>query len=368
MSKDTISSLVIWAAFLLNTVNAINGIAEMENNLMSRILEVTFNNNEVAYALNAQANGIYPYGFPFTLNLTMGCFFGCKYCYSPITLRKVIENKRDSFFSEVTVRNGIPDALKKDLERYSSLPQHLKRVQICEHSEYYLPQLFSEIKSQNQPDIMLEVLNIFQEQWNKGNKWMVHILSKSHLILNHLATLKAMKEMIQVEISFSTQDEKILRQVELYSPSILKRLETIEALAKAGIFVRVMAMPFYGDRNDLTVLKQMNFAKGAVALKNKGLNYYDWQAVQQISEADLLNGKLLQTGSRKDSPIDVSLNINSGEPYLVSGQKQLTTVKMPKEKDWQRMSKFDDRVKDQQLEIINCGYALCNSVNWEYIK
>ena len=113
MSRETISSLVIWAALLLNTVNAINAIAEMENNLMSRILEVTFNNNEVAYALNAQANGIYPYGFPFTLNLTMGCFFGCKYCYSPITLRKVIENKRDSFFSEVTVRNGIQDALKK---------------------------------------------------------------------------------------------------------------------------------------------------------------------------------------------------------------------------------------------------------------
>ena len=112
----------------------------------------------------------------------------------------------------------------------------------------------------------------------------------------------------------------------------------------------------------------MTFAKGAVALKNKGLNYYDWQAVQQISEADLLNSKLLQTGSRKDSPIDVSLNINSGEPYLVSGKKQLTTVKMPKEKDWQRMSKFDDRVDDQQLEIINCGYGICNNVNWGYIK
>ena len=356
------------AALLLNTVNAINGIAEVEKNILARSFKVTFNNNEVAYALNAQANGVYPYGFPFTLNLTMGCSFGCKYCYSPITLRKVIENKRDSFFSEVTVRNGIPDALKKDLERYSSLPQHLKRVQLCEHSEYYLPQLFNEIKTQNQPDLMLEVLNIFRDEWNNGNKWMLHILTKSPLILNHLATLKTMKEMVQVEISFSSHDEKILRQIELYSPSIAKRLETIEALAKAGIFVRVMAMPFYGDKNDLTELKQMTFAKGAVALKNKKLNYYDWQAVQQISEADLLNGKLLQTGSRKDSPIDVSLNVNSGEPYLISGQKQLTTVKMPKEKDWHRMSKFDDRVDDQQLEIINCGYGICNNVNWGYLK
>ena len=361
---DQKSSGGVTAANLL----AIIRIAEMEKNILARSFKVTFNNNEVAYALNAQANGIYPYGFPFTLNLTMGCFFGCKYCYSPITLRKVIENKRGGFFEEVTVRNGIVDALSKDLERYSALPQHLKRVQICEHSEYYLPQLFNENKTQNQTDIMLDVLNIFQEQWNKGNKWMVHILTKSPLVLNHLDILKSMKEMVQVEISFSTQDEKILRQIELYSPSILKRLETIEALAKAGIFVRVMAMPFYGTSQDLKDLKKMTFAKGAVALKNKGLNYYDWQVVQQISEADLLSGKLLQTGSRKDTPIDVTLNINSGEPYLVSGKTQLTTVRMPKQKDWQRMSKFDDRVDDQQLEMINCGYELCNNVDWGYIK
>jgi radical SAM superfamily enzyme YgiQ (UPF0313 family) len=83
---DQKSSGGVTAANLL----AIIRIAEMEKNILARSFKVTFNNNEVAYALNAQANGIYPYGFPFTLNLTMGCFFGCKYCYSPITLRKVI--------------------------------------------------------------------------------------------------------------------------------------------------------------------------------------------------------------------------------------------------------------------------------------
>ena len=42
--------------------------------------------------------------------------------------------------------------------------------------------------------------------------------------LESLRYSKSMKVMVQVEISFSTQDEKILRQIELYSPSILKRL------------------------------------------------------------------------------------------------------------------------------------------------
>ena len=129
-----IAIVLIVAKTLLDILMAIMPmvIYRKEKNIMTRKIKITNSNTEPAHALNAQANGIYPYGFPFTLNLTMGCFFGCKYCYSPITLRKVIENKRDSFFSEVTMRNGIPDALKKDLERYSSLPQHLKRVQLCE--------------------------------------------------------------------------------------------------------------------------------------------------------------------------------------------------------------------------------------------
>lgn len=296
---------------------------------MTRKTKVTFNPAKSSTALTAQTSGIYPYGFPFTLNPTMGCFFCCKFCYSPISLCKLIKGKRNGFFEEVTVRLGVPAQLDKELTKYSILPQHLKRVQINEHSDYYLPQLFTEIRKQNKPDTLLEILNIFQKHWKNGNKWMLHILTKSHLILNHLDKLKQMKEMIQVEISFSTEDENKLRSLEVYTASIKKRLDTIEKLSKEGIFVRVMAMPFYGNSNDLNNLKQMAFAKGAVAIKNKGLNYYNWQNVVQLSEADLINGKLVQSGSRKDTIINIALNIKSGEPYLTSGNNQSVQALMP---------------------------------------
>ena len=113
---------------------------------MSRNTKVTFKPGECS-ALSTQTSGIYPYGFPFTLNPTMGCFFCCKFCYSPISLCKLIKDKRDSFFEEVTVRLGVPAQLDKELTKYSILPQHLKRVQINEHSDYYLPQLFTEIRN-----------------------------------------------------------------------------------------------------------------------------------------------------------------------------------------------------------------------------
>ena len=120
----------------------------------------------------------------------------------------------------------------------------------------------------------LEILNIFHRHWDNDNRWMLHILTKSHLILNHLDKLKDMKHMVQVEISFSTPYENQLRSLELYTPSIKKRLDTIERLSNEGIFVRVMAMPFFGDRDDLLQLKLDTFNSGAKALKNKGLNYY----------------------------------------------------------------------------------------------
>ena len=109
-------------------------------------------------------------------------FFAASSAYSPISLCKLIKDKRDSFFEEiVTVRLGVPAQLDKELTKDSKLPQHLKRVQINEHSDYYLPQLFLEMKKQNQPDTLLEILNIFQKHWANENKWMLHILTKSHL-------------------------------------------------------------------------------------------------------------------------------------------------------------------------------------------
>lgn len=334
---------------------------------MSRNTIVTFRPG-ASSALSVQTSGIYPYGFPFTLNPTMGCLFCCKFCYSPISLCKLISGNRAGFFEEVTVRLGVPAKLDKELTKYSILPQHLKRVQINEHSDYYLPQLFTEIRKQNQPDTLLEILDIFQRHWNNDNKWMLHILTKSHLILNHVDKLKEMKEMVQVEISFSTEDENKLRSLEIYTPTIKKRLDTIEKLSKEGIFVRVMAMPFYGNSNDLGKLKQITFNRGAVAIKNKALNYFNWQNVVNLSEADLINGNRVRTGGMHNTPINAALNIKSGEPFLISGNTQPVQVLMPNHKSWNALTLLNQRLSLVQLDMIDCGYSQLNTVNWNYIK
>lgn len=54
----------------------------------------------------------------------------------------------------------------------------MKRVQINETSEYYLPQIRRELSTQNKPDLMLGILDEFDKAWQADNKWMLHILTK----------------------------------------------------------------------------------------------------------------------------------------------------------------------------------------------
>ncbi|HOJ07292.1 MAG: hypothetical protein DAHOPDDO_02131 [Ignavibacteriaceae bacterium] len=320
-------------------------------------------------ALNAQTpSSIYPYGFPFTLNPTMGCSFGCKFCYSPLTYRKnFAKSGRDHFFNESTIKIDLAESLNKDLERLKSLPQHLKRVQINETSDYYLSEVLTELDNQNR-DLMMKILEVFQNHWINGNKWMLHILTKSHLIERHINKLKVMRDMIQVEMSFSTPYESQLRDLELFTPTIKKRLETIEKLSKEDIFVRVMAMPFYGGVTELDELKRITFNAGAQALKNKALNYFQWNDVKNISFDDLVQYKLPQTGSRTDTIISQAHMIKSGEEYLVNGQAETIDIVMPSDKAWASMSKFQERSSVQPLAKVEMGYDELNDVNWGYIK
>ena len=321
-----------------------------------------------ASSLNAQTpQSIYPYGFPFTLNLSMGCSFACKFCYSPLALRQNISSMgREHFFNEVTIRIDIAKSLDKELTRLSYLPQHLKRVQINEHSDYYLSEVFRELKKYNR-DVMIEILDVFQKHWQNDNKWMLHILTKSNLILNHISEIKNMKEMIQLEISFSTPHENQLRALELYTPTVKKRLDTIEQLSKEGIFVRVMAMPFYGDVSDLDILKVNTFNAGAQAMKNKALNYYDWNIIKKANFDDLVQYKLAKSFGRNDTVISSKYTIKSGEDYLVKGMTVTISVKMPSAKDWDRESGFNNRTTAITLNKIDMGYTQLNKVDWKYI-
>ncbi|MCB9211229.1 MAG: radical SAM protein [Ignavibacteriales bacterium] len=318
-------------------------------------------NTKSTYSLKPQRKvGIFDY--PFTLNPYIGCEMQCTYCFVP---GPVIKTTRSDFFQNVQVKINFEQMLKKELEKYSTLPQHLKRVQIGVTTELFQPKVTNYMKTTLGYDLIEETLKVFKANWDAGNKWMLHILTKNHNIISYLPLLKTMKDMIQVEFSFIHHDDTISREYEKYTSSITKRLDAVDQLSKEGIFVRIMAMPFYGDQNDLTKLKDMVFNAGAQAFKNKSLNYYEWNKIKNINPLDPLSRSKTKTNIHIPSLI-----IKSGEDILPHSTK---TVLLPKKR--KRKEKFINwSVKPvaglelQTVSVADMGYSSINSIDWGYLK
>lgn len=301
--------------------------------------------NKGSSALNPQKR-IDLNNLPFTLNPTIGCLFGCLYCYTQMAPYRY----HSEFGKEVKVKKWLPKKLDRELTRHKDLPSHLKRVQVNEASEAYLPQIMNKSKELGR-DIMLETLDVFRDHWEKENRWMVHLLTKSHLILKHLDKLKEMKDQVQVELTITTLDEKRRKLLEGSAPTVKKRLGVIEKLAGEGVFVRVMAMPFIGSKDEATELRKVVFDHGANAFKHKKLNYWD--------EGAILEGRLVEKGRRQDAAFQ-DLLVKSCEPFEGDGRPQLVDTVLPTPK-W-------DNFVGRLVVLENCGYADLNAFDWGYVR
>ena len=136
---------------------------------------------------------------------------GCRYCFSPFIVYGYQTDRKELFFQNAHVKLDKAKHLDNELTRYSILPQCMKRVQLNETSEYYQPQVLSELRAKNQPDLMADMLNVFKKHWDNGNYWMVHILTKSPLDLESLRSIKRYERNGSDEMSFATHDEIINR-------------------------------------------------------------------------------------------------------------------------------------------------------------
>jgi DNA repair photolyase len=286
------------------------------------------------------------HNLPFTLNATIGCLFGCRYCYT-----QGFPFKRHSAFGkEVKIKAWLPDKLDVELNKYRYLPQHLKRVQINPSTEGYLPQVIIKMRKEHGRDLMGEVLQVFKKHKEAGNFWMIHLVTKSHMILEHIDLLSSLRDQIQVELTVTTLDEGIRKVLEGKASSVRRRLDVIRKLSEAGIFVRVMCMPFIGNRDEARTLKDVTFRSGARAFKHKSMNYWDENA--------LLNGDAVRIKGRKDFTYEDLLQ-KSGEPYLTERKLNVVSVAMPNKKwnDWELKLMVNE----------NHGYEDINNIDWAYL-
>jgi DNA repair photolyase len=83
-----------------------------------------------------------------------------------------------------------------------------------------------------QPRKILEVFKIF------GKDWMIHLMTKSNMILDDADLLAEMRNQVQVEISMSTLDDEGYRLFERGTPNPKSRLKIIEELSKRGTMIQ----------------------------------------------------------------------------------------------------------------------------------
>ena len=310
--------------------------------------DIQFQSRTSGFALTRTKKPIQTTQFPFTLNANIGCLYKCSYCY----LQSPPFSFQTDFGNEVRIKTDLPKKLDEELFKHSQLPAYIKRVQINEATEGYLPHTIQAANEHLGRDLMAEILQTFRKHWRLGNRWMLHLVTKSHLILNHIELIEEMRDQLQVELTITTLDETIARKVEGVAPSVSKRLEVLKRLAERDIFVRIMCMPFLGNKEEAVAIKDTLLDMGAKAFKQKSLNYFDRE--------QLLEGKIVRTKGRLDEKFQ-DLTYKSGELLLDdSGAPECQILLLPNEK-W-------DSFTQQSIQRIDAGYKEMNSYDWGYVN
>ena len=178
--------------------------------------------------------------FGFSMNPYQGCEHGCVYCYARNTHEYFGFSAGLDFETKIIIKQNAPALLEKHILQpsWQAVP-----IMLSGNTDCYQPQE----KKFNITRSMLEVMVKYRHP--------VGIITKNSLIQRDIDLLKdlASERLVNVMISITTLDEELRRVMEPRTASAVKRLQTIEALAKEGIPVGVMNAPIIPGLNNCEI-------------------------------------------------------------------------------------------------------------------
>ncbi|MBA3899299.1 MAG: PA0069 family radical SAM protein [Bacteroidetes bacterium] len=209
----------------------------------------------------------------YSMNPYQGCEHGCVYCYARNSHTYWGFDAGMDFESKIIVKKNAAEVFEKQLmnPKWEVLP-----IMLSGNTDCYQP---VERKFQLTRKI-LEVALKFKQP--------ISIITKNSMVTRDIDILSEMakENLIHVNLSITSLSEETRLALEPRTASGLKRLKTLEALAKNGIPVRVMAAPIIPGLNSHeipAILKAASEhgAKGAsyiiVRLNGQvGLIFTDW--------------------------------------------------------------------------------------------
>ncbi|MFD2245213.1 PA0069 family radical SAM protein [Pontibacter ruber] len=246
-------------------------------------------------------------GLSYSMNPYQGCEHGCIYCYARNTHQYWGYGAGLDFERKIIIKENAPEVLAAQLEhpKWQVMP-----IMLAGNTDCYQP-----IEAKKQlTRRMLEVLLQYRHP--------VSIITKNALILRDLDLLQELNklDLVHVNISITTLDEKLRQKLEPRTASGAKRLQVVKQLTDAGIPVNVMVAPVIPGLNDYEIpeiIKRVaeagasNAAYTIVRLNgNIGPIFEDWirQAYPDRAEKVLSQIADCHGGSLNDSRFGVRMH------------------------------------------------------------
>ena len=172
----------------------------------------------------------------YSTNPYQGCEHGCIYCYARNSHEYWGFSAGTDFESKIIVKKNAADLIEKFImnPRWEATP-----ISVSGNTDCYQP-------LEKKFGITRDILKVFARY-----RHPVGMITKNTLILRDIDLLTdlAQDNLVHVYISITTLDENLRRVMEPRTASAIKRLQTVDALAKAGVPVGVMNAPIIPGLN-----------------------------------------------------------------------------------------------------------------------
>jgi DNA repair photolyase len=194
--------------------------------------------------------------FQWTINPYRGCEFGCKYCYARYT-HEFMEMDVNDFEDKIYAKSAAAHLLRQELGRID----RKEGIAIGTATDPYQPaeRRFGRTRA---------ILEVFARE--RGRR--LSIITKSDLIVRDVELLceVARANVLHVNLTITTVDEKLARLLEPRAPRPDLRLGAVRRLSEAGLAVGVFPNPVMPLITD----GEPQLARLAKAARDAGAQYF----------------------------------------------------------------------------------------------
>ncbi len=191
-------------------------------------------------------------GFRYSVNPYRGCVHGCSYCYARNTHEYLGLNAGLDFETKIFVKRDAPKLLRAFLARDAWRPEP---ITFCGVTDCYQP-------AEREYRLTRQCLAVAQEC-----RQPISIVTKNALVVRDLDILREMAahRLAHVNVSITTLDPELAREMEPRTSIPAARLRAVETLAQAGVPMRVFVSPIIPGLNDHEAPAVMKAARDAGA-------------------------------------------------------------------------------------------------------